>query len=90
MNQSFTFFIMHLLHLTSVWWQRITEEEPSGHSRATVVEEEEAYGHGRVAAVEEEACARGRATKAVEEAGSSGVDGGGGDRRSRERTTDKK
>jgi hypothetical protein len=72
---------MHLPRLTSVW-QRQIEEESGGHSRAAAAE---VCGCSRAAAVEEDACARGRAT--AKEAGSSGVDDGGGDRRSRERAT---
>jgi hypothetical protein len=40
---------------------------------------------GVATAEEEEAGVRGRAAATAEETGSSGVDGGGGDRRSRER-----
>jgi hypothetical protein len=52
-----------------VRWQRRRRRPACTHSRAAV---EEACAHGRVAAV-------------AEEADSSGVDGGGGDRHSRER-----
>jgi hypothetical protein len=77
---------MHLPHLTSMWRQRIEEEEFGGHCRAVVAEEEEACGHGRAVTTAEEACTRGRATVVVkEEASSSGIDDSGGDRWSRER-----
>jgi hypothetical protein len=63
---------MHLPHHTSVW-HRV---------EATV---EEVCRRGRAAAAEEEeVCARSNAVAAAEEVSLSGIDGGGGDRRSRE------
>jgi hypothetical protein len=75
---------MHLPHLTSVW-RRWIEEESGRRNRVTTAATEEACGRGSAAAKAEEACVHGRAVAAAEEASSSGVDGSGGDRRSRER-----
>jgi hypothetical protein len=63
---------MHLPHHTSVW-HRV---------EATV---EEVCRRGRAAAAEE-VCACSNAVAAAEEVSLSGIDGGGGDRRSRECT----
>jgi hypothetical protein len=74
---------MHLPHLTSVWRRWI--EESGGRNRVAAAAAEEVCRHGSAAAKAEEACVHGRVVAAVEEASSSGIDGSGGDRRSRER-----